>query len=144
MHRPFKLGLGALVLLILVACSGGDATRPEFTYPVETEGTLANGGADFELKVDAVITPDTPVPGPFALQGSNLRYDDGDGVLLVDLVVVNRSERRLPEPVTLTFTRLLPAGVTFVSATTTQGSYDDVTGIWTVGTVTTSQMPSPR
>ena len=74
MHRPIKLGLGALALLILVACSGGDATRPEFTYPVETEGTLSNGGADFELKVDAVITPDTPVARltmPAACAGSS-------------------------------------------------------------------------
>ncbi|MEZ5064980.1 MAG: DUF11 domain-containing protein [bacterium] len=39
---------------------------------------------------------------------------------------------------TTTVNDLLPAGVTFVSATATQGSYDDVTGIWTVGTVTTT------
>jgi uncharacterized repeat protein (TIGR01451 family) len=31
---------------------------------------------------------------------------------------------------------LLPAGLTFVSATPTQGSYDSNTGTWTVGTVT--------
>ena len=30
---------------------------------------------------------------------------------------------------------LLPAGVTFVSATATQGTYDSVTGLWTVGTL---------
>jgi uncharacterized repeat protein (TIGR01451 family) len=33
-------------------------------------------------------------------------------------------------------TDLLPAGVTFVSAIPSQGTYDNVTGIWTVGTVT--------
>src|SRR4029453_5571975 len=32
-------------------------------------------------------------------------------------------------------TDLLPAGLTFVSATPTQGSYDNVSGVWTVGTV---------
>ena len=32
-------------------------------------------------------------------------------------------------------TDLLPAGVTFVSATSTQGSYNDVTGLWIVGSV---------
>ena len=32
-------------------------------------------------------------------------------------------------------TDLLPAGLTFVSSTASQGSYDSVTGIWTVGTV---------
>jgi uncharacterized repeat protein (TIGR01451 family)/LPXTG-motif cell wall-anchored protein len=32
---------------------------------------------------------------------------------------------------------LLPAGVTFVSATPSQGTYNSTTGVWTVGTVTT-------
>jgi uncharacterized repeat protein (TIGR01451 family) len=33
-------------------------------------------------------------------------------------------------------TDLLPAGLTFVSATPSEGSYDSTTGVWTVGTVT--------
>src|SRR5262245_18391011 len=33
-------------------------------------------------------------------------------------------------------TDLLPAGLTFVGATPSQGSYDPSTGLWTVGTVT--------
>src|SRR5262249_36918599 len=32
----------------------------------------------------------------------------------------------------------LPAGLTFVSATPSQGSYNNTTGVWTVGTVTTT------
>ena len=35
----------------------------------------------------------------------------------------------------------LPTGVTFVSASATQGTYDQVTGIWTVGTVGTADFP---
>src|SRR5262249_47304215 len=35
-------------------------------------------------------------------------------------------------------TDLLPAGLTFVSATPSQGTYDSATGLWTVGTVTTT------
>src|SRR5262249_52371240 len=35
----------------------------------------------------------------------------------------------------VTVTDQLPAGVTFLSATASQGAYDNVTGIWTVGTV---------
>ncbi len=35
-------------------------------------------------------------------------------------------------------TDLLPAGLDFVSATTTQGTYNDATGLWGVGTVMTS------
>ena len=35
----------------------------------------------------------------------------------------------------MTVQDLLPAGLTFVSATATQGTYNSVTGVWTVGTV---------
>ena len=35
-------------------------------------------------------------------------------------------------------TDLLPAGVTFVSAAPSQGTYNSVTGLWTVASVTTS------
>ena len=35
----------------------------------------------------------------------------------------------------MTVTDLLPAGLTFVSATASQGSYNSANGIWTVGNV---------
>src|SRR5262249_49933486 len=38
----------------------------------------------------------------------------------------------------VTVTDLLPAGVSFIFATPSQGSYNSSTGLWTVGTVTTS------
>ena len=38
----------------------------------------------------------------------------------------------------VTVTDLLPAGLTFVSATPSQGTYISATGVWTVGTVTTA------
>ena len=37
----------------------------------------------------------------------------------------------------MTVADLLPAGLTFVSATTSQGTYNPATGVWTVGTVNT-------
>ena len=44
-----------------------------------------------------------------------------------------------PDPATnVTVNDLLPAGLTFVSATPSQGSYNSGTGVWTVGTVTTA------
>src|SRR5262249_40687890 len=44
-----------------------------------------------------------------------------------------------PGPATgVTIQDLLPAGLTFVSATPSQGTYDSTTGVWAVGTVTTS------
>src|SRR5262249_4451133 len=42
-----------------------------------------------------------------------------------------------PDPATnVALADLLPAGLTFVSATASQGTYDDAAGLWTVGTVT--------
>ena len=38
----------------------------------------------------------------------------------------------------------LPAGLTFVSATPSQGTYSGATGVWTVGTVTTSSLQTLR
>jgi hypothetical protein len=38
----------------------------------------------------------------------------------------------------VTVTDLLPAGLTFVGATVSQGSYVAASGVWTVGTVTTT------
>ncbi|HEV3236355.1 MAG TPA: hypothetical protein VGZ25_05175 [Gemmataceae bacterium] len=38
----------------------------------------------------------------------------------------------------VTVNDLLPAGLTFVSATPSQGTYDSTTGLWTVGTVNTT------
>ena len=43
----------------------------------------------------------------------------------------------------VTVTDLLPAGVTFVSASASQGTYNNVTGIWTVGTVAPSATADP-
>jgi uncharacterized repeat protein (TIGR01451 family) len=44
-----------------------------------------------------------------------------------------------PDPATnVTVEDLLPAGLTFVSATPSQGGYSSATGVWTVGTVTTT------
>jgi uncharacterized repeat protein (TIGR01451 family) len=48
-----------------------------------------------------------------------------------------------PDPATnVQVTDLLPAGLTFVSATPSQGGYNSATGLWTVGTVTTATAPT--
>jgi len=41
-------------------------------------------------------------------------------------------------------TDLLPAGLQFVSATATQGTYNSVTGIWTIGTINAGANPPPQ
>jgi uncharacterized repeat protein (TIGR01451 family) len=44
-----------------------------------------------------------------------------------------------PDPATgVTVQDTLPAGLTFVSAAPSQGTYDNTTGLWDVGTVTTA------
>ncbi len=45
---------------------------------------------------------------------------------------------RAPPPTSCLATDLLPAGLTFVSDTPSQGSYDGTTGVWSVGTVGTT------
>ena len=48
-----------------------------------------------------------------------------------------------PDPATnVTVQDLLPAGLTFVSDTPSQGTYDSSTGVWTVGAVTTAVAPT--
>src|SRR6516225_12384921 len=44
-----------------------------------------------------------------------------------------------PDPATnVTVQDLLPAGLTFVSSTPSQGTYNNTSGVWTIGTVTTA------
>jgi len=100
------------VLVGLAACSDnpvGDTT------PADDTG-LASGGidvatGDFELTVATAGDPSRPFPGPFAILGRNIHYDDALGALVADLSVVNHSRTSFPEPVGLTFVRLLPEGV---------------------------------
>ena len=48
-----------------------------------------------------------------------------------------------PSPATnVQVTDLLPSGLSFVSATPSQGTYSSSTGLWTVGTVTTTASPT--
>ena len=60
------------------------------------------------------LTPDRNQQVTFTVEVSNAGPDNATGVIVNDD---------------------LPAGMTFVSATATQGTYDENTGLWTVGTV---------
>ena len=89
---------------------------------------------------------------PFAA-GVQAADDAGNRSLAVDLAVVKTVDDPSPNeggtivytvalsnngPDTatgVTVTDLLPAGVTFVSSTQTQGTYTSGTGVWSVGTV---------
>src|SRR5205823_4040382 len=55
---------------------------------------------------------------------------------------INLSDNGPNSATNVQLTDLLPAGLTFVSATPSQGSYLSGTGVWTVGTVTTTTAQS--
>jgi uncharacterized repeat protein (TIGR01451 family) len=79
---------------------------------------VALGAAD--LAVDKAVSSSTPNVGDtvtFTITVSDLGPDPATGVQLSDL---------------------LPAGLTFVTATPSQGTYSSASGQWTVGTVTTT------
>ena len=85
------------------------------------ESTVTPKQAD--LAIIKVVDDPTPKVGDtitFEIGVANFGPDTATGVVVNDL---------------------LPAGITFVSASATQGSYNAGTGVWTVGTVTTSDFP---
>ncbi len=85
--------------------SGGDAVEIVICLPQ----------ADLEL--EKVVDNAAPAQGStvtFTLTLTNNGPEDAPGVVVTDL---------------------LPAGLAFVSATPSQGSYDDTTGLWDVGTI---------
>ena len=70
---------------------------------------------DVDLLVRKTVSDETPVEGQviiYTLSVTNNGPANATGVYLTDV---------------------LPAGVTYVSDTPSQGTYDDVTGVWTVG-----------
>jgi large repetitive protein len=80
--------------------------------------TIDVAEADLELaKTVDNATPNLGQTVTFTLTLDNLGPDEATGVEVTDL---------------------LPAGLSFQSATPSQGAYDDATGVWTVGTVAAS------
>src|SRR5262249_31832634 len=65
---------------------------------------------------------------------SNARPNVGDTITFT----VTLSNTGPNSATNVTVQALLPAGLTFVSATPSQGNYSNTSGVWTVGTVTTT------
>lgn len=95
--------------------TGGDQTDPN---PSNNSGTAAvNGPAFADVQVQKTV--DNPAPA----SGSNVTFT---------LTVLNAG----PSNATgVAVTDALPAGLSFVSATPSQGSYASGTGVWTVGSL---------
>src|SRR5205085_1583863 len=78
-------------------------------------------------------TTETPQQAdlPLTKTVSNATPNVGDAITYTVTLADNG-----PDPATnVTVQDTLPAGVSFVSATASQGSYNSATGVWTVGTV---------
>jgi uncharacterized repeat protein (TIGR01451 family) len=115
----------------------------------------SGGGPATPQTNEAVVRSTTPDPDPDNNRGSSTVTP-----LQADLAVFKTADAIQPtvgELVTfeitvanygpntatnVTVSDPLPAGLTFVSATASQGVFDAGTGIWTVGTVTTADFPS--
>ncbi|NBU42258.1 MAG: DUF11 domain-containing protein, partial [Planctomycetia bacterium] len=140
-----------------VTWSLGTVTFPGQTFLTVQARVLApsGGGPATPQTNEAVVRSTTPDPDPDNNRGSSTVTP-----LQADLAVFKTADAIQPtvgELVTfeitvanygpdtatnVTVSDPLPAGLTFVSATASQGAFDAGTGIWTVGTVTTADFPS--
>ena len=119
--------------------SGGNATlqlRAMVVSPAAQTNTAAISHSDqFDPNTgnNSASATETPQQADLAIlkSVSDSKPNNGDTITYT-LRVVNTG----PDTATGVFvTDVLPAGLTFVSSSATQGAYDDATGIWTVGTV---------
>ncbi|MBD2043102.1 DUF11 domain-containing protein [Microcoleus sp. FACHB-672] len=140
------------------------ATPSQGTYDnttgLWTVGTLANG-ASVTLTISATVNTTNPITNTATISASDQPdpdTTDNTGTVTVpqqqaDLAVAKTVDTPNPTvgqtinyTVTLTntgpstatnvaITDQIPAGLTFISATPSQGTYDNTTGLWTVGTV---------
>ncbi len=113
-----KLRLLCLCILVAIFLTGcGEDVAPPQTQTVPATGVASGtiGGSDFEIVFADAGDPNAPYSGPFTLRGTNVNYDETLGALLADLTIRNDTDQSYPLPVTLTFTRLLPGGVTVLN-----------------------------
>ncbi len=137
MNRLFTICIFVLALLGAVTGCSDDPATPQAADGAAINGVVDNDLGPFSYVVDQASHPGDPVDGPFILRGDNLHYDDGFGALVVDLTVTNASPMVQPEPVTITFLKLLPDGVTIIDPANSEPTFtfeftnDD--GMWTPG-----------
>ena len=114
MSRKLLLISCSLLLAFVTGCANEPAVTTEQNDSGMFSGEVDPAANSFQYEIAETGEP-SRTGGPFILYGRNIRYDDGQQALLVDLSVENKGERTLPEPVVLTFTRLLPPNVTVLN-----------------------------
>ncbi|HET7063447.1 MAG TPA: DUF11 domain-containing protein [Rudaea sp.] len=124
-------GSATVALNATVVSPTAQTNTAAITHGDQSDPNLANNSASATvtpLQADLAIakTVDNPAPGvgntvTFTVTLSNIGPDSATNVIVTDL---------------------LPAGLAFVSATPSQGTYASATGVWTAGTIATSSSAS--
>src|SRR5262249_20874773 len=105
-----------------------------------TQTNTARISAADQFDSDAGNTPASPAETPQQADLALTKFVSDATPNVGDTVTftITLSDRG-PDPATnVRVSDLLPAGLTFVSATPSQGTYNSTTGVWTVGTVGTT------
>ena len=116
-----------LLMQATVASPSAQTNTASISHSDEFDPTTANNSASAtvsplqaDLAIAKAVSNGTPAVGDtisYTVTVSDLGPGDATNVSVLDL---------------------LPAGLTFISATPSQGSYDNITGIWNIGTVANS------
>jgi hypothetical protein len=105
--------IAATCVGLAVGCSDESVAPDTGQTPSTIQGTI--GDSDFELTFKTGGDPRDPLEGPFRLHGTNVHYDESQHALSVDLAVTNHGVVAHPEPIGLTFLKLMPNGVTVLN-----------------------------
>ncbi|MBR1194803.1 DUF11 domain-containing protein [Bradyrhizobium sp. AUGA SZCCT0240] len=123
-----SVAAGAPATLQLVATVAGAAAQTNTASIAASDQSDPNGGNN---SASATVTPQT---ADLSLTHTVSNPSPIVGDVVTFTVTLGNAGPNVATNVSVQ--DLLPAGLTFVSATPSQGTYSDLTGIWTVGTVT--------
>ena len=117
----------------------GETAQLVLTATVTAPGVITNLAVKTgQNEPDPIVGNDSAAAGTTATPAADLEVDKEvdrhDALVGETLTFTVRATNRGPSPATgVTIADALPAGLSFVSAAPSQGSYDTATGIWTVG-----------
>ncbi len=145
-------GEGQTYLITLVEGSGSDTDTGSSTYTDADGNTDNTNRFEFIIPMPPGVSMGNELSATATVGGSTSEFSNAFAVdALADLELeasVNDANPNTGTSITFTLTldnnglgdtdnvavtSLLPAGLTFVSATASQGSYNDITGLWDVG-----------